>query len=159
MGRMATLEKAADLRRRRLDALMAEIAGEVERVTGVRPEIAQQPAVDRVDPARQEALKQIIRDLHAGTPMDELKRRFAALIEDVDAGEIAAMEQALMAEGMSEQEVKRLCDVHVQVFADVPRRARQGRSSAGSPHRYLPARKRGAAAACCLAAHGHRGTG
>ncbi len=118
MGRMATLEKAADLGDVALDTLMAQIAGEVERVTGVRPELTSAPDVKRVDPARQEALKQIIRDLHAGTSMDELKQRFAALIEDVDAGEIAAMEQALMDEGMSEQEVKRLCDVHVQVFAD-----------------------------------------
>jgi hypothetical protein len=117
-GRTATLEKAADLGEVGIDALMAEIAGEIERVTGVRPEIAQQAGVHHVDPARQAALKQIIRDLHAGTPMDELKRRFAVLIEDVDASEIAAMEQALMAEGMSEQEVKRLCDVHVQVFAE-----------------------------------------
>jgi DUF438 domain-containing protein len=118
MGRMATLERAAALSNVPLNALMIDIAAEVERVTGDRPMIADRPGEGYVDPARQEALKQIIRDLHDGRPMDELKQRFATLIEDVDASEIAAMEQALMAEGMSEQEVKRLCDVHVQVFAD-----------------------------------------
>ncbi len=49
--------------------------------------------------------------------MEELSTRFGELIEDIEAGEIAAMEQRLIEEGMPESEVKRLCDVHVQVFA------------------------------------------
>ena len=118
MGRMATLARAAEMGDVPLDRLMIDIAAEVERVTGERPMIADATAAGYVDPARQEALKGIIRDLHDGHPMDELKERFATIIEDVDAAEIAAMEQHLMEEGLSEQEVKRLCDVHVQVFAD-----------------------------------------
>ena len=46
------------------------------------------------------------------------RRQFAALVRDVDASEIAAMEQRLIAEGMSPEEVKRLCDVHVKVFQE-----------------------------------------
>jgi len=50
--------------------------------------------------------------------MSILKRRFQELIKDVDPSEIAKMEQRLMDEGMPESEVKRLCDVHVEVFKE-----------------------------------------
>ena len=67
---------------------------------------------------RLEILKGIIRDLHRGEDIEVLKKRFRDLIHDVAPTEIAAMEQALIDEGMPEDEVKRLCDVHVQVFKE-----------------------------------------
>ena len=47
-----------------------------------------------------------------------LKKRFLELIRDVAPSEIANMEQRLISEGMPEEEVKRLCDVHVEVFRE-----------------------------------------
>ncbi len=67
---------------------------------------------------RQEILKGIIRDLHAGKDLEELKQRFARLIRNVSPGEIAALESRLIAEGMPEEEIKRLCDVHVALFKE-----------------------------------------
>lgn len=67
---------------------------------------------------RAEELKAIVRDLHDGAPVDAVKARFARLADEVDASEIAALEQALIAEGMPPSEVQRLCDVHVEVFRD-----------------------------------------
>jgi hypothetical protein len=68
------------------------------------------------DEERMEVLKGIIRDLHAGVEMEILRDRFARLCEHVSPTEIAQMEQSLIAEGLAEEEVKRLCDVHVEVF-------------------------------------------
>lgn len=68
--------------------------------------------------ARLEVLKDIIRELHEGGDRERLKRRFSELIQDVSPTEIAEMEQQLIEEGMPEEEVKRLCDVHVQVFKE-----------------------------------------
>lgn len=67
---------------------------------------------------RQEALKGMIAQLHAGKTVDEVKSQFAALLAEVDATEIAFLEQALIAEGMPPMEIKRLCDVHVAAFED-----------------------------------------
>ncbi len=67
---------------------------------------------------RQKVLKRLIWELHAGKTVEELKGEFAALLRDVGAEEIAAMEQALIAEGLPEMEIKRLCDVHVAVFRE-----------------------------------------
>jgi DUF438 domain-containing protein len=67
---------------------------------------------------RRETLKGVIRDLHEGKTVDQVKGEFAALLRDVGAEEIAQIEQALIDEGLPEMEVKRLCDVHVAVFRE-----------------------------------------
>jgi DUF438 domain-containing protein len=67
---------------------------------------------------RRETLKRLIRQLHEGRTVEDVKDEFAALLEDVGATEIAEIEQALIAEGLPETEVKRLCDVHVAVFRE-----------------------------------------
>ena len=68
---------------------------------------------------RQEKLKGIIRDLHAGADVEALKQRFKELLgEVVSPSEISEMEQALIDEGMPAEEIQALCDVHVAVFRD-----------------------------------------
>jgi len=67
---------------------------------------------------RKEALKWLLRQLHEGKTIEEVKGEFAALLQDVSAMDIAAIEQELIAEGMPETEIKRLCDVHVALFRE-----------------------------------------
>ena len=64
------------------------------------------------------ALKEMIRELHAGADPAALKGRFRAVLEHAGAAEISAMESELMAEGMPEQEIRRMCELHVAVFRD-----------------------------------------
>lgn len=65
---------------------------------------------------RQQVLKELIKDLHNGHSVEEVKERFAKLIEGVSVSEIAEMEQALIREGMPVEEIQALCDVHAAVF-------------------------------------------
>ncbi len=65
---------------------------------------------------RKEVLKGVIRDLHDGKTVEEVRGQFAAVLAEAGAGEIAAVEQALISEGLPESEIKRLCDVHVAAF-------------------------------------------
>lgn len=65
---------------------------------------------------RQHQLKEIISDLHRGASVESVQERFHTLIKDIGPGEIANLEQALIQGGLPEQEIKRLCDVHVAVF-------------------------------------------
>jgi hemerythrin-like domain-containing protein len=133
MGRMATLEKASEMGNVPLDQLMNDIAAEIQAKTGARPDIADTPGVDTMDPARLEELHAIVMDLHAGKSVEEVKPRFEELIADVEATEIAAMEQKLIEGGVPETEVKRLCDVHVQVFADALEGHEPVKTPAGHP--------------------------
>ncbi len=68
---------------------------------------------------RIQTLAAIIRDLHAGRPADEVKGRLRELVGQCDAGEIAAMEQELIAQGMPVAEIMGMCDLHREVVADL----------------------------------------
>jgi DUF438 domain-containing protein len=118
VGRMATLDAVAAQANVPLNRLTDDIATEVEKRTGTRPPIADIADAQTIDPARLAELHAIVKDLHAGKSVEEVKPRFEELIQDVEATEIAAMEQRLIEGGVPDTEVKRLCDVHVQVFAD-----------------------------------------
>lgn len=74
---------------------------------------SRQPGQEKLD-----RLKEIIRDLHRGRQVDELKRQFADLIKDVGPEEIARLEQQVIEEGIPEEEVKKLCDLHVKIFEE-----------------------------------------
>jgi DUF438 domain-containing protein len=75
------------------------------------------PAPGGLDAAqRKEELKRLIRDLHRGGNVDDIRRRFSEMLGQVSAEEVARMEQELIAEGLPAEEVRELCDVHVSVF-------------------------------------------
>ncbi len=115
LGRMATLSQVALVGGIEQQGLLEKIAAEIKKKTGQDiPVKSDQPSPEN----RQEILKGIIRDLHTGTDIAILKKRFLELIRDVSPYEIAQMEQQLIAEGMPEQEVKQLCSVHVEVFKE-----------------------------------------
>lgn len=123
VGKVATLTQVASIGGIELPRLLSEIAAEIKAKTGkevaVRHDGAEgEPEALKDADARQEVLKDIIRDVHKGVDMAILKKRFFELIKDIDPSEIAKMEQKLMEEGMPESEVKRLCDVHVEVFKE-----------------------------------------
>ena len=72
--------------------------------------------IDHARREKQDALKGIIRELHAGVPVEKLRKTFAGLIKHTSPEEIADMENSLIQEGFPVEEVQRLCDVHAQVF-------------------------------------------
>ncbi len=65
---------------------------------------------------KQKKLRMIIKQLHDGVPVDQLKKDFADIIKHTSPDEIADMENALIKEGFPVEEIQRLCDVHAQVF-------------------------------------------
>lgn len=63
-------------------------------------------------------LKEIILSLHRGGSEAEARRQFAELTQEVSSREIAQMEQQLVAEGLPEEAIKELCDVHARVLGE-----------------------------------------
>lgn len=121
VGKVAPLSHVAHIGGIELPLLLREIVATIKEKTGQDVLIVEEGAeTGPIQDAemRQEVLKDIIRDLHKGVDMAVLKQRFYELIKDIDATEIARMEQKLMEEGMPETEIKRLCDVHVEVFKE-----------------------------------------
>jgi DUF438 domain-containing protein len=65
---------------------------------------------------RKHVIKDLLRKLHEGQTVDDVKQEFDEAFSGVSASEISEAEQALIAEGLPVQEVQRLCDVHAAVF-------------------------------------------
>ena len=65
---------------------------------------------------RQEILKEVIREIHAGKTVEEVREKFAKAIEGVSPREISAMENQLVKEGLPIEEIQHLCNVHAAVF-------------------------------------------
>lgn len=121
VGRFATLETAAAMGNRELETFLDDVRTAVAQQTIAAEESATTgaPQLDSDETARrQETLKALIRKLHDGASVDDVKAEFDALVQGIDSAEIARMEQALIAEGMPVEEVMRLCDVHVTVFKE-----------------------------------------
>lgn len=65
---------------------------------------------------KKEIMKDIIRKLHQGLTIEEAKERFEKEIGTASSIEIAEMEQALINEGLSPEEIKKFCNVHALLF-------------------------------------------
>lgn len=65
---------------------------------------------------RQNTIKSILKQLHEGKTVEDVKAQFASAFEGVSAEEISQAEQALIRDGLPVREVQRLCDVHAEVF-------------------------------------------
>jgi DUF438 domain-containing protein len=118
VGRVASLGKAALIGGIDAKKLLDDIATEIEKKTGESIKINY--SEERIDDQEEriETLKSVIKGLHEGKDPESQKNKFQELIKDVAPWEIAQMEQRLIAEGMPEEEIKGLCDVHVQVFKE-----------------------------------------
>ncbi len=62
------------------------------------------------------AMKDIILSLHHGLTTDEAKERFEREVGDVSSSEIAEIEQSLINEGLSAEEIMKFCNVHALIF-------------------------------------------
>ncbi len=92
----------------------------------------------QIDDEKQKQLKRIIKDLHAGKSVDEVKKDFTRLIKGVSHEEISDMEQSLISEGFPPEEIQRLCEVHVDVFQSSLEKEKKPHKVAGHPvHTYM----------------------
>lgn len=67
---------------------------------------------------RKRALKEIIKQLHAGVSLEQVKEGFKQFLEGVTPAEIAKIEQELVNEGISREQIQKLCDLHLEVFKE-----------------------------------------
>ncbi len=65
-----------------------------------------------------ERIKSIIKELHEGRNPEEVKKKFKAVLKNASPTEIARIEQELVKEGMPQEELRRLCDVHLAIFRE-----------------------------------------
>lgn len=67
---------------------------------------------------KKEILKELIRQLHKGADVEILKQQFKELLKTVSPEEIARIEEELIGEGISREEIQKLCDIHLELFRE-----------------------------------------
>ncbi len=65
---------------------------------------------------RRELLKHMILQLHEGTAPEAVKKQLVSLMGKVPYNDVVAVEQELISEGLPQEEVLRLCDIHTQAL-------------------------------------------
>lgn len=65
---------------------------------------------------RKELLKHLILQLHNGEAPEQVKSRLINLLHSVPYNEVVEVEQELIAEGLPEEDILRLCDIHTAVL-------------------------------------------
>jgi DUF438 domain-containing protein len=65
---------------------------------------------------RKQVLKELILKLHKGTDPHKVKTELRETLKSIPYGEVVEVEQELIAEGLPEEEVLQLCDVHGEVL-------------------------------------------
>ena len=66
--------------------------------------------------SRKELLKHMILQLHEGVAPDQVKQRLKQLMQKIPYGEVVEVEQELIAEGLPQEEVLDLCDLHAEAL-------------------------------------------
>lgn len=61
---------------------------------------------------RKNTLKNIIKKLHNGAKVEDVKKEFEDVFGNVSASEISNVENELVKEGIKVEEIQSLCDVH-----------------------------------------------
>ena len=72
-----------------------------------------------VDEEKKEKLKGLLRKIHKDEgDVEELKEEFKGLLKSIAPQEIPAIEQELVSEGVTPDEIAEMCDVHVEMFRE-----------------------------------------
>ncbi len=69
-----------------------------------------------MDQKKKKLVKEIIRELHAGLGVEQAKDRILREVGPLSSSEMAEIEQSLIDEGVSVDEIKRFCNVHALLF-------------------------------------------
>lgn len=67
---------------------------------------------------KKELLKNLLRQIHEGKDVSELKEQFKDVLASISPLEIPLIEQELVKEGISTREIAKMCDIHVELFRE-----------------------------------------
>lgn len=71
-----------------------------------------------MDAGKRDAIKTAIRRIHSGEELGAIKADFKAAVKGLTESEIAAVEEEVMREGASVEDVRQLCGAHLEVFRE-----------------------------------------
>jgi len=82
---------------------------------------------------KKETMKEILKELHRGLPLEDAKKRFLSEIGNINSVEIAEIEQSLIDEGISIDIIKEFCNVHALLFESTLKKAVKSETNPNHP--------------------------
>jgi len=86
---------------------------------------------------QKQVIKDIILDLHKGLSFEKAQRRLEQEVGSISSHEIARVEQSLIDEGMSPDEIQKFCNVHALLFESTLEADRGGEESEAHPVKFF----------------------
>ncbi|MCK5343181.1 MAG: DUF438 domain-containing protein [Candidatus Heimdallarchaeota archaeon] len=143
VGRRATLTDVSDMINRDLNEVISFFSKKIEEATSTKVEL--NVGSERISgwenehTRKREMLKALVLELHAEGDLQTLKARFKEIIGDIEATDIASMEQELIDSGeLTVDQITLLCDLHVGIFEDTLAENKKPQTVPGHPiHTYM----------------------
>jgi DUF438 domain-containing protein len=82
---------------------------------------------------KKDVVKDIILKLHQGLSVQQAKERFEKEVGSISSAEIAEIEQSLISEGLSPEEIQKFCNVHALLFESTLKQAAAQEQSPAHP--------------------------
>ncbi len=86
-----------------------------------------------INGTKKAALRDIILKLHEGLTAEDAKDRFEKEVGNVTSTEIAELEQGLLEDGLSPEEIKKFCNVHALIFQSALENVEMAETSPSHP--------------------------
>ncbi len=86
-----------------------------------------------IDAKKKKVVADIIRQLHGGLPVEKAKERILREVGTLSSAEITDIEQSLIDEGVSPDEIKKFCNVHALLFESALEQTVATPESSGHP--------------------------
>jgi len=143
VGRKATLTDVASLINQDLKSVIDFFSSKIEQKTETKVDVqigsTGKSGFEDEKVRKREMLKSLVLELHAGGEKSALKARFKEILGDVEATDIASMEQELINSGeLTVDQITLLCDLHVGIFEDTLEGNKKPEESPGHPiHTYM----------------------
>lgn len=81
------------------------------------PKASPESPVSSVDRDRQ-TMKNLLTQLHAGEEVSVIKEQAKDILRNMDATKLAMLEQEMIKEGLGRDEMRRLCDAHLEIMRE-----------------------------------------
>ena len=143
VGRKATLTDVASLIHQDLKSVIDFFSNKIEQHTETKVDLqigsTGKSGFEDEQVRKREMLKALVLELHTGGDKSALKARFKEILGDVEATDIASMEQELINSGeLTVDQITLLCDLHVGIFEDSLEENKKPDESPGHPiHTYM----------------------
>src|SRR3989338_6805769 len=68
--------------------------------------------------SKKEEVKALLKELHSGADAGRIKEKGRKIFKDISTTDLGLIEQEIIKEGISREEMRRLCDVHLEIMKE-----------------------------------------